>query len=167
VVILIAIPLIIAAFTEKDYAVKREVTINRSTPEVFEYVRMLRNQENYNTWTMQDPKIKREYRGNDGTVGSGVYWESEEVGTGEQEIVAIEDNKRVGFKLHFIKPFEGLADAEMQTEELSREATKLSWGFKSSMAYPMNFMLLFMDMDKMLGTELEKGLANLKTQIEK
>src|SRR5438552_3341682 len=98
VVILIAIPLIVAAFTKKDYAVKREVTINRPTTEVFEYIKLLRNQENYNTWTMQDPQVKREYRGTDGTVGSGVSWESEKVGTGEQEIVAIENNKRIDFK---------------------------------------------------------------------
>lgn len=35
------------------------------------------------------------------------------------------------------------------------------------MNYPMNIMLLFMDMEKMLGGELYTGLQNLKRELEK
>jgi len=33
------------------------------------------------------------------------------------------------------------------------------------MKYPMNFMLLFINMDKMLGADMEKGLENLKNKL--
>jgi hypothetical protein len=35
------------------------------------------------------------------------------------------------------------------------------------MPYPMNLMLLFMDMDGMLGKDLQQGLDNLKGVLEK
>jgi len=35
------------------------------------------------------------------------------------------------------------------------------------MKYPMNLMFLFMDFDKMLGDDLQTGLDNLKTVLEK
>jgi hypothetical protein len=33
--------------------------------------------------------------------------------------------------------------------------------------YPFNLMLLFMNMDKMIGDDLSTGLTNLKTLLEK
>jgi hypothetical protein len=45
--------------------------------------------------------------------------------------------------------------------------TKLSWGMSSRMKYPMNIMLLFMNMDKLLGKDLELSLGNLKGILEK
>jgi hypothetical protein len=35
------------------------------------------------------------------------------------------------------------------------------------MKYPMNLMLLFMNMEKMVGGDLDKGLQNLKSVLEK
>ena len=39
--------------------------------------------------------------------------------------------------------------------------------FDGKMNYPMNLMLLFMNMDKMIGKDFESGLKNLKTILEK
>jgi hypothetical protein len=55
----------------------------------------------------------------------------------------------------------------MTTESMSDSSTKVKWGFNGSMAYPMNLMLLFMDMEEMLGNDLQQGLDNLKAVLEK
>lgn len=167
--ILIAIPLFIAIFTKKDYAVEREISINKPKQEVFDYVKQLRNQDNFSVWARIDPNMKKEYRGTDGTVGFVSAWDSEndEVGKGEQEIRNIVQGEKIDFELRFIKPFEGVANANMQTVAASANETKVKWGLSSKMSYPMNFMLLFMDMDKMLGEQLETGLVNLKEIMEK
>jgi hypothetical protein len=47
------------------------------------------------------------------------------------------------------------------------EATKVTWGFYGKMKYPMNMSLVFMDMDALLGKDLENGLVNLKAELEK
>lgn len=36
-----------------------------------------------------------------------------------------------------------------------------------TMSYPFNVMRLFMNMDKMIGEDLQTGLNNLKAQLEK
>ena len=118
---------------------------------------------------MTDPNSKREYKGNDGTVGFYTSWDSENksVGKGEQSIAKIIEGERVEFDLHFIKPFDGKANSYMALTAVNENQTSVKWGFKSSMPYPMNIMRLIMNMEKMLGDDLQIGLMNLKTILEK
>jgi hypothetical protein len=169
VVAIIALLLIIALFTKKEYAVVREITINKSKNEVFNYIKFLKNQDNFSVWATMDPNMKKEYRGTDGTVGFVSAWDSNEdnVGKGEQEIKGIKEGERVDFELRFIKPFEATDYAYMTTEESGNDQTLVKWGFNGKMNYPMNLMLVFMNMDDMLGKDLEKGLQNLKNVLEK
>lgn len=170
IAVLIAIPLIIALFTQKDYAVERAIVINKPKQEVFDYVKLLRNQDNFSVWTKLDPDMKKEFRGTDGTVGFVYAWDSkgsDGAGAGEQKIVKITEGESIDMNLHFIRPFEGLADARFTTTEVAPGQTKVTWGMKSSMKYPMNVMLLFMDMDKILGKDLATGLNELKSVLEK
>ena len=167
--ILVALLLVIALFVKKDYAVERSVSINKPKQEVFDYLKFLKNQDNFSVWMKLDPNTKKEYQGTDGTVGFISAWDSENknVGKGVQEIKKITDGERIDSQIHFIKPFDGLAQAYMATQAEADTQTKVTWGFKSEMAYPMNLMLLFMDMDKILGKDLEEGLRNLKDIQEK
>ena len=85
---IVAIVLITALFVKKEYTVEKEIVINKSNPQVFSYVKFLKNQDNYSVWAKMDPNMKREYKGEDGTVGFVSVWKSEkkDVGAGEQEI---------------------------------------------------------------------------------
>lgn len=166
--VLIAIPLIVALFVKKDYAVEKEIVINRPKQEVFDYVKMLRNQNNYSIWAMKDPAMKKTYTGTDGTPGFISAWESEnkEVGAGEQEILKVTEGERVDFKLRFKEPFEAQDDAYMITEAAGEGQTLVKWGFKGAFPYPMNLMSLFVNMDKAVGNDLATGLTNLKSLME-
>jgi len=95
VAILIAVPLIVGLFVRKDFAVEREVIINKPKDDVFQYVRYLRNHDNFSKWATMDPKMKKDYRGTDGTVGFVSVWESEnqDVGKGEHEIKKITEGE--------------------------------------------------------------------------
>lgn len=167
--ILIAIPLTTALFIKKDYAIKREITINKSKQDVFDYIKYLKNQDNYSKWAKMDPAMKKSYKGTDGVVGFVSHWESEkeDVGWGEQEIKKITNGERVDFELRFLKPFEATETAYITTETLTENQTKVVWGFSGHMDYPMNLMLLFMDFEKMIGDDLQTGLSNLKNVMEK
>ncbi|WP_207493255.1 SRPBCC family protein [Aridibaculum aurantiacum] len=167
--VLIVLLLVVALFVKKEYTVQREVTINKPKQEVFSYIKYLRNQDKFSKWASMDPAMRKEYRGTDGTVGFVSGWESDkdDVGKGEQTIKRIEEGNAVDFDLHFIEPFEGRADARMTTQSLDENQTKVTWSFHSKMPYPMNVMILFMDMDTMIGEDLQVGLNNLKTRMEK
>lgn len=166
---IIVLLLIAGLFVKKEYAVERAIVINKPKAEVFNYVKFVKNQDNYSVWNKKDPAMKKDYKGNDGQVGFVAAWDSsdKEVGKGEQEIVNIVDGDRIDMKLRFKEPFEAEDNAYMITETLSPNETKVKWGFKGTMNYPMNLMLLFMDMDKELGGALDAGLKDLKTILEK
>jgi hypothetical protein len=166
---IVAICLIAALFIKKDYAVEKEVVINKPKAVVFDYVKMLKNQDNFSVWAKMDPNMKKEYKGTDGTVGFVSAWDSEDgnVGKGEQEIKNIVEGERVDYNLHFIKPFESSSDAYMSTESIDSTHTKVKWGFVGRMSYPTNLMLVFMDMNEAIGKDFSTGLTNLKGELEK
>ncbi len=167
--ILIAVPLIIALFVKKDYRVEKEVVINKPKIEVFDYIKFLKNQDDYSKWNSIDPNMKKTYHGTDGTVGFVYRWESdnEEVGWGEQEIKNITEGERIDFELRFIKPFESTESIFMTTQAVAENQTKVKWGFSGHMDYPFNMYLLLMNFEEMIGDDLQIGLEKLKTQLEK
>lgn len=168
-VIIIAIPLVIALFVKKDYDVKREVIIEKPVKVVFDYVKYLKNQDNFAKWSSIDPNMKKTYTGTDGAVGFVSAWDSDhkDVGKGEQEIIKITEGKRIDFELRFLEPFKATEPAFMSTECISKTETIVVWGFQGHMNYPMNLMFLFMDFEEMIGNDLQTGLENLKDILEK
>jgi hypothetical protein len=168
VVIIIAIPLVAAFFVPSDYHVTREIIIDKPKIEVFDYMKYLKNQDNFSVWAKMDPDMKKEYHGTDGTIGFVSAWDSEnsEVGKGEQEIIRIIEGDRVDFEIRFIKPFEATSPAYITTESIADSITKVTWGFDGHSPYPFNLMLVFMNMEEMIGNDLQSGLHNLKGIIE-
>ncbi|MDA6072734.1 SRPBCC family protein [Flavobacterium sp. AC] len=167
-ILVLAIVLIAAYCMPKNYAVEREIIINRPVDTVFNYVRNLKNQNEFSVWANLDPKIKTTYTGTDGAVGSKSTWESDvkEVGVGEQEITKITQGKRIDFALRFKKPMEDTAVGFISTEAVAGNQTKVKWGINGVIPYPMNIMLPMMKMDHMIGNDLQKGLENLKNKLE-
>jgi len=149
-----------------DFSTERSVEIEKPKEEVFDYIRHLRNQDEYSAWAAMDPNMTQEFRGTDGTVGFVSAWEGEETGKGEQEIVGIIEGERIDFKLRFFEPFESEADVYMITDSLSENRTRVTWGLESSMNRPMNLMLLFVNMEEAIGNDYDEGLAKLKEILE-
>jgi len=164
---IIVLALVVALFVSKEYSVKREITINKPSQEVFDYVKFVKNQEHYNKWVMMDPDMKKDYKGTDGTVGFVYAWDSQkdDVGKGEEEIKLLEEGKKIDLEVRFVRPFEGLAVTEMTTEALSPTQTKVSWGMSGQSTYPMNLTNAIMD--RMLGADLDESLQKLKGILEK
>ncbi len=168
-VALLAIIMIVGLVAEKDYNVEREIIINKPVDEVFDYIKHLKNQDNYSKWATMDPDMIKTFRGEDATVGFVSAWDSknEDVGVGEQEITAIKEGERVDFEIRFFKPFESMSPAYMTTTTVEGNQTKVVWGFNGHMEFPTNLMLVFMDFENMIGDDLSTGLANLKVELEK
>lgn len=113
--------------------------------------------------------MRVDYRGTDGTVGFVSAWDSpvKEAGKGEQEIIKMDEGKRIDYEIRFMEPMKSTDNAFLTLESVNDSSTNVTWGVFGKMKYPMNGMLLFMDMDAMLGKDLEGGLQNLKAIIEK
>ena len=108
VAILMAVPLIVGLFVRTDFAVEREVIINKPKNDVFNYVKHLKNHDNFSKWATMDPQMKKDYRGTDGTVGFVSAWDSDnqDVGKGEQEIKRITEGERIDVEIRMRSPFQ-------------------------------------------------------------
>jgi hypothetical protein len=165
VLIIITLPFIIALFVKKEYSIERQITINKPKQDVFNYVRYLKNQDNYSKWVRTDPNMKKDFRGVDGSVGFVYAWDgNKEAGKGEQEITSITDGEKVDVEVRFIRPFAGIARTPIYTQSLSENQTRVRWGMQGKNPYPMNFMNLFMH--NILGKDLETSLTTLKSILE-
>jgi uncharacterized protein YndB with AHSA1/START domain len=166
---IVAVLLLIGLFTKKDYSASREVIINKPKTLVFGYLKLLKNQNKWSVWGSMDPDMRMSFNGTDGTEGFVSAWEShnKNVGAGEQEILKIVEGERLDYEMRFIKPFKSTSWAYITTTSINEHQTKVLWGFNGKMSYPSNLMLVFMNMEKMIGNDFEKGLLNLKAILEK
>ncbi len=163
---LVAVLLIIALFVKKQYAIEREITINKSKAEVFNFIKYLKNQEQYSKWVQTDPNMEKDFRGTDGTVGFVYAWNgNKKAGEGEQEIKAMKEGESLEVEVRFIRPFTSVAQTPFTTETVSANQTKVKWGMRGANPYPLNLMNVFMS--GLLGKDLEISLTNLKTVLEK
>ena len=94
---IIALLLIIAHFLKKEHYVRREIIINAPRQKVFDFLRLLKNQEKFNKHAMTDSDRKKEFKGTDGTIGFIYAWSgNKDAGIGEKEIVNKNASKRYG-----------------------------------------------------------------------
>ncbi|WP_127020930.1 SRPBCC family protein [Flagellimonas beolgyonensis] len=164
IVLLIAI---LAALAPKTYNVSRSIEISRTKAEVFDYLKYLKKQDEWSPWAKRDPNMEQKFTGTDGEVGAISYWNgNKEVGEGEQELTKIVDGERIESELRFLKPWKSISDAYLVTESIDANTTKVTWGFTGHNKFPMSIMMLFMNMDKMIGKDFEEGLASLKEKME-
>jgi uncharacterized protein YndB with AHSA1/START domain len=158
--------IIIGLLAKKEYHLEKQVTINKSRQEVFNYLKLIRNQEQYSVWVMRDPHVKMVYTGTDGTVGFTSAWESNDknVGVGEQEIKNIKDGESMEVEIRFKKPFEGTSNVRTTVTDIGDNQTRVSNIFYGKSKFPMNLTHMFMD--KMVGRDMQKNLDNMKTNLE-
>ncbi|HVN56944.1 MAG TPA: SRPBCC family protein [Bacteroidales bacterium] len=146
--------------------IEKRTEISRTQAVVFDYLKFTRNQDKFSVWNMSDPNMKKSYKGTDGSVGFIYAWDStnKNTGAGEQEITALEENRSIDYEIRFFRPMKNTATATFVIEKAGEGKSSVTWTFNSHNRFPMSlFAPLF---KKMLGKDLEKGLANLKSILE-
>src|SRR5258706_2701110 len=162
----IALFLLIALFTKREHYVNREIIINVPRQKVFDYVKLLKNQDEFNKHAMAGPDRKREFKGTDGTVGYIYAWSgNKNAGEGEKEIKNIIERTRIETEIRFVKPMAATASIIMETESLPDNQTKVSWSNAGTLKYPLNIMIPMME--KQVAKGMGISLSTLKNILEK
>ncbi len=166
IICIIAFLLIIALFLKKEHYVKRQIIINAPLQEVFDFLKILKNQDKFNKWAKSDPNRKWEYKGIDGTVGFIISWKgNKKAGEGEKEIMGIIEGKRIETQIRFVKPMIMTVDVSMETEAISYNQTKVSLINSGTIKYPMNIFILMAE--KNFPKDMDESLTTLKNILEK
>ena len=163
---IIALLLIIALFMKREHYVKREIIINAPRQKIFDYLKLLKNQDKFNKWAKADPDRKWEYKGTDGIVGFIISWNgNKNAGEGEKEITNIIEGKRIETQIRFVRPMATIANVIMETESLSDNQTKVYLSNAGTLKYPMNLMIPIAE--KMFPKDMDISLSTLKSILEK
>ena len=156
-----------AALQPDTLTVQRSATINAPPEKIYPLITDFHKWAVWSPWEKRDPAMKRTYSGADSGKGAVYAWEgNREVGEGRMEIVDDTAPSKIGIKLDFIKPLEGHNVAEF-TLTPKGGATDVTWVMTGPTPFIGKVIGIFMDMDKMIGTDFEAGLAALKAAAEK
>lgn len=159
-VAIIAILLIVAVFVKKDFRAEASIEIDKPKQEVYDFVKMIENQEKFGVWFQLDPDMEIFKEGIDGTEGFVYRWESKEAGNGSQTITHLIDGELVEVDIYF--GFGEPGKSYFMLDEINPNKTSVTWGVTGKTPYPFNLMSLFYDMNQ----DFETGLQNLKQILE-
>ena len=166
-IVAVVVVLVIASTKPATFRVQRSISINASPQQVAALINDFHNWDAWSPWAHLDPTMKTTYSGPASGVGSVYEWEgNSKVGQGHMEILATQPTDTT-IKLDFLKPFEGhnTTDFILVPEG---PATRVDWVMVGPMAlFPGKVMSVFTTMDKMIGPDFEKGLAQMKATAEK
>ncbi len=144
--------------------VERSTTVNAKPQTVYTVVNGFRQFHKWSPWEGNDPAKTQSFSGAPWGVGAKQSWQSKVDGDGSQEIIASVPNQDVSFKLVFAG-FDSDNTAHLKLSP-EGEGTRVVWTYDSDFKGSLFLRYFGLIMDKMLGPDYEKGLAQLKTLVE-
>lgn len=155
------------AWARKEYDISRTVVINRPKEEVFNFVRQLKKERLWMPWFLNDFEGILKYKGEDGKLDSLLYWKGHrKFYEGTQKIVKLNQGKIIETRFLIVRPFRIVLLEYKGLKELDEQKTKIVWGVRGNLAFPLSIISLIHPVDKAYGKQLEEGLKNLKTVLE-
>lgn len=153
--------------TKSDqFLVTRELVVNAPAEKIFPYLNNSQKADSWMPWAESDPSVTMTYSGPDEGVGSRSSWDGQgNMGAGEAVVVESVPNQTVKTKLTYTRPMEMDQMAELSLHPTS-DGTTVRWTVSGKNTFVGRFLAVFVDMEKMVGGEFEKGLTKLKTMVE-
>ena len=169
IVVIIIVVLVLGLVAPNEFVAERKTVIDAPKELVYNQIKYWRNWQAWSPWAELDSAMVVEVKGVDGEVGAIYSWvgDPEKTGSGEMTNTGMKPYTEVQYELHFIEPYESVADGWMRLETVEENKTEAAWGFKGEMSFPMNIMLLFSSMDEMMQPSFDRGLELLKGISEK
>ena len=166
IVVIVVAFVVVAALQPADYRVARSATFSAPPAVAFAQVNDFHRWSAWSPWEKLDPAMKRTFEGPPSGTGSIYAWSGDsKVGEGRMTITESRPSELIRITLDFVKPFASTATTEF-TFKPEGNQTVVAWSMAGQKNFMSKAMCLFMSMDKMLGGEFEKGLADLKSVAE-
>jgi hypothetical protein len=161
--------LLAAAATRPDtFRVERSVTIAATTDKIHP---LLNDMQRFNTWNpfnKKDPAMKASYRGP--VAGPGAAYDfagDHNIGKGSIEIVPPRGPDTVSMRLHMIEPMEAFNEIDFRLQPEGGNTTRVTWSMQAPVPFVAKVMHVIFDVEKMVATDFDAGLASLKALAER
>lgn len=160
---LLAALLIFIATRSDTMHVERTAVVNAPADVVFSIINDLHQWSLWSPYDKRDPDMKKTYEGAPTGPGASYAWNgNKHVGEGRMTIVSGQPNELITMKLEFTRPFPGQNRVDFKLVPITG-GTRVSWILEGKNNFMSKAMSLIINMDKMIGTDFEVGLANLNT----
>lgn len=155
------------AWASKEFNISRTVVINRPKEEVYNFVRQLKKEHSWMPWFANEYKGKLKYKGEDGKLDAMLYWKGHKhFYEGTQKIIKLNQGKLIETRFLIVKPFRLVLLEYKGLKEIDENKTKMVWGIRGGLGFPLSVMALIHPVDKAYGKDLEEGLKNIKSVLE-
>jgi hypothetical protein len=145
----------------------RRLVMPHPADKIFPHVNNLKKWNDWSPWAKMDPNCKTTFEGPEEGNGAVMKWEgNRDVGMGSITVTSSQPAKKVGYRLDFLKPMKGTSTAEM-TFTPDGAGTAVDWTMTGKNNFVAKLMGIFIDCEKMIGEQFEKGLANLNDVVKK
>jgi uncharacterized protein YndB with AHSA1/START domain len=162
----IAVLVIVVATRPATFHVERSITIAAPPERAFLQVNDFHAWAAWSPWEKLDPQMNRTFEGPSSGAGASYAWTgNDKVGAGRMTIERSQAPSQIAIKLQFIKPWTA-TNATLFVFTPISEGTKVTWAMHGHNSFGAKAASLFMDMDKLVGGDFERGLAALKTVAE-
>lgn len=157
--------LVVGLLLPSKVHVERSIVINAPPSTVFALINDFRKFNLWSPWAKLDPNTQYTFSGPDSGVGAKMAWHSEnrDVGSGQQQILASTPDQHIQTALNFGDMGTAFATFDLAATDAG---TRVTWGFDNDNGYNIIGRYFGLMMDKMIGPDFERGLANLKTLAE-
>lgn len=164
--LLVAAFAVVVWFQPDDYRLTRTTAIAAPASAVFARVNDLSRWEDWSPWAKLDPNAKVTFEGPKSGVGALFHWDgNDKVGAGTMTIMESKPHERVATRTDFTRPFAGTSRSDFVFSEAGGQ-TNVIWTMSGTHNFIGKAMCLVMSMERMLGPDFEKGLAQLKQVAE-
>lgn len=157
--------LIYAWFKPAKFRVERSISIAAPPQAIHPQIANFRKWSAWSPWEALDPHMIRTYKGPEEGVGAGYAWEGRKAGSGNMLITRSDPENGISLDLNFTKPFKASNITDIILAPDNGD-TRVTWAMHGPHPYMMRVMSVFFSMDRMVGKDFEKGLANLKSLTE-
>lgn len=119
----------------------------------------------WSPWEGIDPNLQRTYTGPDAGVGAKYAWVgNKKVGSGTMETTG-DTPTRIDIRLEFTAPWKAVNPTSFEFAEAAGK-TIVTWTMTGQPEGLRGLLMRLMPMDKIVGKDFEKGLAQLKALAE-
>ena len=163
---IIAVFVVVVMTRPDDFKVSRSATIAAPAATIYPHVNDLHQFQVWSPFAKLDPNSKLTYSGPESGQGASFAWTGNaNVGEGSMTCTESRPNELLVYRLDFLKPFKGTNTAEFSFKQQSNQ-TVVTWSMSGKCNFVSKAISLFMDCDKMIGPQFEKGLGDLKQLSE-
>jgi uncharacterized protein YndB with AHSA1/START domain len=150
---------------DKSFHISRETTIAAPPERVHALVNDFHEWQAWSPWEGLDPAMERTYAGSATGVGAVYAWRgNSKAGEGRMEILESAP-QHVAVDLLFAAPMKAHNRVDF-TLTPTADGTHVEWAMTGPQSVVMRLMSKFWSMEKLVGPDFERGLAQLKTTAE-